>query len=104
MVGSDPRHGNQARAARGFELSRGLPRIRSPGPGHRRHCDLRVRSQLFQTADLDTLVDWCAGIASAAPEIPFYFYDIPALTGVSFPMPDFLAQGSARIPTLAGLK
>src|SRR5206468_7640704 len=40
----------------------------------------------------------------AAPETPFYFYDIPALTGVSFPMLDFLALGSTRIPTLAGLK
>jgi len=58
----------------------------------------------FKPPDLDTLVDWCAGIASAAPETPFYYYDIPALTGVSFPMLDFLAQGSARIPTLAGLK
>ena len=58
----------------------------------------------FKPSDLDTLVAWCAGIASAAPEIPFYFYDIPALTGVSFPLLDFLAQGSTRIPTLAGLK
>jgi N-acetylneuraminate lyase len=58
----------------------------------------------FKPPDLDTLVDWCAGIASAAPETPFYYYDIPALTGVSFPMPDFLPRGSARIPTLAGLK
>jgi len=58
----------------------------------------------FKPRDLDTLVAWCAQIAAAAPETPFYFYDIPALTGVNFPMPDFLAQGATRIPTLAGLK
>src|SRR5437899_886012 len=58
----------------------------------------------FKPPNLDTLVAWCAGIASAAPGIPFYFYDIPGLTGVSFPMLDFLAQGSTCIPTLAGLK
>jgi len=58
----------------------------------------------FKPPNLDTLVAWCAGIASAAPGIPFYFYDIPRLTGVSFPMLDFLAQGSTCIPTLAGLK
>jgi len=58
----------------------------------------------FKPRDPDTLVAWCAGVASVAPELPFYFYDIPALTGVSFPMQDFLAQGSTRIPTLAGLK
>src|SRR5256886_5252951 len=58
----------------------------------------------FKPPNLDTLVAWCAGIASAAPGIPFYFYDIPRLTGVSFPMLDFLAQGSTCIPTLSGLK
>jgi len=58
----------------------------------------------FKPRSIDTLVDWCAGTANAAPEMPFYFYDIPALTGVSFSMPDFLALGSKRIPTLAGLK
>src|SRR2546429_1588193 len=50
----------------------------------------------FKPRDLDSLVDWCAEIAGAAPETPFYFYDIPALTGVSFPMLDFLTQGSTR--------
>jgi N-acetylneuraminate lyase len=58
----------------------------------------------FKPPTLGTLVGWCAAIAGAAPETPFYFYDIPALTGVSFPMPDFLIQGSSRISTLAGIK
>jgi len=58
----------------------------------------------FKPCDLDTLIDWCAEIASAAPETPFYFYDIPAFTNVSFSMPDFLEHASKRIPTLAGLK
>jgi N-acetylneuraminate lyase len=43
-------------------------------------------------------------VASAAPELPFYFYDIPALTGVQFSMSEFLVQGGAAIPTLAGIK
>jgi N-acetylneuraminate lyase len=58
----------------------------------------------FKPPTLDALVASCARIASAAPATPFYFYDIPALTGVSFPMPDFLARAPERIPTLAGLK
>jgi len=29
----------------------------------------------------------CAEIAGAAPALPFYFYDIPILTGVQFSMP-----------------
>ena len=58
----------------------------------------------FKPRSLDILIDCCAQIASAAPSIPFYFYDIPGLTGVSFPMPEFLEKAPARVPTLAGLK
>jgi N-acetylneuraminate lyase len=43
-------------------------------------------------------------IARAASEIPFYFYDIPSMTGVNLPMPEFLVESHARIPNLAGLK
>jgi N-acetylneuraminate lyase len=58
----------------------------------------------FKPRNLDTLIACCADIASSAPETPFYFYDIPSMTGVNFPMIDFVARASARIPTLAGLK
>jgi len=58
----------------------------------------------FKPRSLDALIACCADIAGAAPETPFYFYDIPVLTGVSFPMADFLARAPERIPTLAGLK
>ena len=58
----------------------------------------------FKPRALSDLIDCCAAIAGAAPDVPFYFYDIPSLTGVNFPMPDFLAQAKDRIPTLAGIK
>ncbi len=58
----------------------------------------------FKPRSLDALIACAAEIAAAAPATPFYFYDIPSMTGVSFPMADFLAQGAARIPTLAGIK
>jgi len=58
----------------------------------------------FKPASLEALVACCAEIASAAPATPFYFYDIPSMTGVALPMPDFLAMAHDRIPTLAGLK
>ncbi|MES2707248.1 MAG: dihydrodipicolinate synthase family protein [Verrucomicrobiota bacterium] len=58
----------------------------------------------FKPASLEVLVSWCGEIAAAAPATPFYFYDFPAMTGVAFPMPDFLAMAGERIPTLAGLK
>lgn len=58
----------------------------------------------FKPRSVAVLVDCCTQIAAAAPETPFYFYDIPSLTGVNLPMPEFLAEARARIPNLAGLK
>jgi len=58
----------------------------------------------FKPRDLDALISCCAAIAARAPALPFYFYDIPALTGVSLSMPEFLERAPARIPTLRGLK
>ena len=58
----------------------------------------------FKPASLSALIDTCAAIAAAAPATPFYYYDIPVLTGVSVPMERFLAEAPARIPTLAGIK
>ncbi len=58
----------------------------------------------FKPRDLETLVACCAEVAAAAPATPFYFYDIPSLTGVSLPMPEFLERAPARVPTLAGMK
>jgi N-acetylneuraminate lyase len=58
----------------------------------------------FKPRTVDALIACCVEIASAAPELPFYFYDIPALTGVSLPMREFLERAPARIATLAGLK
>lgn len=58
----------------------------------------------YKPASLDALVSWCSSIAEAAPQLPFYYYDIPALTGVEFPMDEFLRLASTSIPNLAGIK
>jgi N-acetylneuraminate lyase len=58
----------------------------------------------FKPKSMDTLIACCAEIAGSAPRLPFYFYDIPVLTGVSFSMPDFLALAPERISNLVGLK
>lgn len=58
----------------------------------------------FKPRGVDGLVACCAEIAGGAPATPFYFYDIPALTGVNLSMPDFLARGGEKIPNLAGIK
>lgn len=58
----------------------------------------------FRPASVDALVICIAEIASAAPDLPFYYYHIPHMTGVSLDMVDFLRQAGDRIPTLAGIK
>ena len=49
------------------------------------------------------LVDFLQPIAAAA-DLPFYYYDIPALTHVNLPLVDFLGMAEQRLPTLAGIK
>lgn len=63
-----------------------------------------VAPSYFKPKSLEVLVQWCKELAAAAPNTPFYFYDIPVLTGVSFPMTDFLEQADKQIPTLSGIK
>jgi len=58
----------------------------------------------FKPSSLDSLIGWCAEIAAAAPHLPFYYYDIPSLTGVRFDSFDFLAKAAPLIPNLAGIK
>jgi N-acetylneuraminate lyase len=58
----------------------------------------------FKPTRTEDLVAHCAQVAAAAPSLPFYFYQIPSMTGVSLPAADFLRIGSAQIPNLAGVK
>lgn len=58
----------------------------------------------FKAQDAGLLAECMAEVASGAPELPFYYYHIPALTGVLTNMVDFLRVGAARIRNLVGLK
>ncbi|HTF20613.1 MAG TPA: dihydrodipicolinate synthase family protein [Chryseolinea sp.] len=58
----------------------------------------------FRPKDLTDLVNQCVFVAAAAPSIPFYYYNIPSLTGVNFPMIRFIEQAAKRIPNFAGIK
>ena len=58
----------------------------------------------YKPRTLGDLIDWCETIAAEAPTLPFYYYDIPSMTQVSFPIEQFLTAAPARIPTLAGVK
>ncbi len=58
----------------------------------------------FKPSSIEDLVDFNAAIAAAGPELPFYYYHIPSMTGVNFSMVNFLALAAERIPNLAGIK
>lgn len=53
---------------------------------------------------IEELVKYCEEIAAGAPELPFYFYHIPAFNGVFLPMVKFLEAVDGRIPNFAGIK
>ena len=58
----------------------------------------------FRPTDTRLLVDCCAQIAAAAPELPFYYYEIPSITGIHLPTDRFLSEAMERIPSFGGLK
>jgi N-acetylneuraminate lyase len=58
----------------------------------------------YKPATIADLVESCAIIAGGAPELPFYYYHIPSMTGVSLSCVAFLEAAGPRIPNLAGIK
>jgi N-acetylneuraminate lyase len=58
----------------------------------------------FKPRSTELLVDSMSQIAKAAPATPFYYYDIPQLTGLSLSLPEFLDKADQRIPNLVGVK
>ena len=53
---------------------------------------------------IEELADYCEKIAAAAPDLPFYYYHIPAFNGAFLPMLDLLKAIDGRIPNFAGIK
>lgn len=53
---------------------------------------------------IEELVKYCEQIAAAAPELPFYYYHIPAFNGAYLPMVELLKAVDGRIPNFAGIK
>lgn len=58
----------------------------------------------FKPADVGMLAKACAEVASVVPDIPFYYYHIPVLTGVNFSMFDLLKAVDGKISSFAGIK
>jgi N-acetylneuraminate lyase len=68
-------------------------------------CGIGVMAPFFfKPQSVAELVTFCQEVAGAAPELPFYYYHIPCMTGVNFPMISFLETAADQIPNLAGIK
>jgi N-acetylneuraminate lyase len=63
-----------------------------------------VAAFYFKPTSVENLVACMAEIAAAAPTLPFYYYHIPALTGIAIDMIAFLELAEERIPNLTGIK
>jgi len=58
----------------------------------------------FKPADVDMLAQACMAVAETVPEMPFYYYHIPVLTGVDFPMIELLKKIDGKLPNFSGIK
>jgi len=58
----------------------------------------------FKPANVGMLAEACMAVAKAVPDMPFYYYHIPVLNGVDFPMIDLLQALHGKLPNLAGIK
>ena len=58
----------------------------------------------FKPANVDMLAECIITIAETVPEMPFYYYHIPVLTGVGFAMFDLLKSIDGRVQNFAGIK
>lgn len=63
-----------------------------------------VSPYFFNPGSVETLVSFCQEVATTAPDLPFYYYHIPAFSGGNYSMQEFLTLAGKRIPNLAGIK
>jgi len=58
----------------------------------------------FKPDSVETLVASMAEVARGAPELPFYYYHIPSVTGLNLSAVEFLKLAEQRIANLRGIK
>ncbi|PRZ24202.1 dihydrodipicolinate synthase family protein [Flavobacterium granuli] len=58
----------------------------------------------FKPANVDMLAQACIAVGESVPNMPFYYYHIPVLTGVNLPMFDLVKALDGVLPNFAGIK
>jgi len=63
-----------------------------------------IAPSFFKPEKVKDLIDFFTPIAASAPQLPFYYYNMPSMTGVNLSVAQFLHEGKKMIPNLAGVK
>ncbi|MED6279824.1 hypothetical protein CHARACLAT_004695 [Characodon lateralis] len=63
-----------------------------------------ISPSFFKPRTAESLRKFLQEVASAAPTLPFYYYQIPSLTGVNVPVRDVIEDIEKLIPSFRGVK
>lgn len=68
------------------------------------HAIAAVAPYFLKPRNAKEVVDAIALIAAGAPKLPFYYYHVPAVTGIAVPAAQVVREARARIPNFRGIK
>ena len=63
-----------------------------------------IAPSFFKPGTVNELIDFFAPVCGAASGLPFYYYNMPSITGVNLPVDSFLVEGKKKISNLVGTK
>ncbi|MFP4367207.1 MAG: dihydrodipicolinate synthase family protein [Bacteroidales bacterium] len=63
-----------------------------------------IAPYFFKPSTAEDLVSFLQPIAGAAPELPFYYYHMPSMTGVDIPVSTIIPLARKSMPNFAGVK
>ncbi|XP_061539424.1 N-acetylneuraminate lyase [Phycodurus eques] len=63
-----------------------------------------IAPSFFKPRSAESLRAYLQEVAGVAPTVPFYYYHLPALTGINLPASDLLEGIEALIPSFRGVK
>jgi N-acetylneuraminate lyase len=63
-----------------------------------------IAPSFFKPESVKEMIDFFIPVAGNVNELPFYYYNMPSMTGVHLSVSKFLEEGKKKIPNLAGVK
>ncbi|MCP4454923.1 MAG: N-acetylneuraminate lyase [Planctomycetes bacterium] len=63
-----------------------------------------IAPRYFGGDTVDTLVDCLSEATQSVPDMPFFYYHIPGLSGVKYDMVEFLEKAPKKVPGFVGIK